>query len=95
MPGGNLGALAISGLTFVWAGLATAALLWPGLGQSHPDSQLPSGFAGERWQYEASQLVPLGIFIACGVLFYVLGAPTRRREVAMTALAQPTPAPVD
>ena len=45
VPFGNAGAFVISALTFGWALLATAALLWPGLGQSDPDSQLPSGFA--------------------------------------------------
>ena len=73
----------ISGVTFFWAVLATAALLWPGLGQSNPDSQLPAGFAGERWQYEASQFIPLAFFILLGVVFYILGAPTRRAEVVV------------
>jgi amino acid transporter len=81
VPGGNAGALLITVLTFGWAAFATAALLWPGLGTSNPDSQLPSGFAGERWQYEASQLIPLGLFFLLGVVFYVLGAPTRRQQV--------------
>jgi amino acid transporter len=81
VPGGNTGALIITVLTFGWAALATAALLWPGLGTSNPDSQLPSGFAGERWQYEASQLIPLALFFVLGVVFYVLGAPTRREQV--------------
>jgi amino acid transporter len=83
VPWGNGGALLISALTFGWAALATAALLWPGLGQSNPDSQLPSGFAGQRWQYEASQLIPLAFFILLGVVFYALGAPTRRQEVVI------------
>ena len=90
VPWGNGGALLLSALTFGWAALATAALLWPGLGQSDPDSQLPSGFApvvnsagkvtqaAQRWQYEASQLSPLAVFILLGVVFYALGAPTRR-----------------
>lgn len=94
VPGGNAGAALLSGLTFFWAALATAALLWPGLGQSDPDSQLPSGFApvvngagkvtqaAQRWQYEASQLIPLAVFIALGVVFYALGAPTRREVAA-------------
>jgi glutamate:GABA antiporter len=90
VPWGNGGALLMSALTFGWAALATAALLWPGLGQSNPDSQLPSGFAGQRWQYEASQLIPLAFFILLGVVFYLLGAPTRRKEV--TVPLQPAPA---
>jgi glutamate:GABA antiporter len=101
VPFGNAGAFVISALTFGWAALATAALLWPGLGQASPDDSLPSGFApvvdsagavthaAQRWQYEASQLVPLALFITLGVVFYLLGAPTRRKEVAVPLQAIP------
>jgi len=101
-PFGNAGALVISALTFGWALLATAALLWPGLGQAHPNDSLPSGFAAvtsgagqhgpERLNYELSQLIPLGFFILLGVVFYWLGAPTRRQAVAVP---QSAPAGVD
>jgi hypothetical protein len=37
--------------------------------------------AAERWQYEASQIIPLAFFLLLGVVFYALGAPTRRQEV--------------
>ncbi len=92
VPWGNGGAALFSGLTFFWSALATAALLWPGLGQSDPDASLPEGFAGQRWQYEASQIIPLLFFFALGVLFYILGAPTRRKEVVVplgTPVAEP------
>ena len=94
-PFGDTGAFVISALTFGWAALATAALLWPGLGQADPDSSLPSGFApvvdsagkvthaAQRWQYEVSQFVPLAVIITLGVVFYALGAPTRRKEVTV------------
>jgi amino acid transporter len=85
IPGGDGVALAISALTFLWAALATVSLLWPGFATSTDistwDASLPEEFAGERLQYEVSQLVPLAVFIGIGVLFYVLGAPTRRRQV--------------
>jgi amino acid transporter len=81
VPGGDTGALIISILCFGWSALATVALLWPGLGQSNPDSHLPTGFEGERLQFELSQFVPLAIFIGLGVLFYYLGTPTRRALV--------------
>jgi len=83
VPWGDTGALILSVLTFGWAAFATAALLWPGLGQSNPDSQLPAGFEHERWQFEASQLIPLGAFILLGIVFYILGAPTRREHVSV------------
>jgi glutamate:GABA antiporter len=89
VPWGNGGALLFSGLTFFWSALATAALLWPGLGQSDPDASLPSGFEGQRWQYEASQFIPLLFFIGLGVLFYFLGAPTRRQLVEVPIAAEP------
>jgi amino acid transporter len=93
VPWGNGGAALFSGLTFFWSALATAALLWPGLGQSNPDASLPEGFAGQRWQYEASQIIPLLFFFALGVIFYILGAPTRRQEVVVplvTPAAEPS-----
>jgi glutamate:GABA antiporter len=83
VPWGNAGALLFSALTFGWAAFATAALLWPGVGQSDPNAALPSGFEGQRWQYEASQFIPLAFFIGLGILFYVLGAPTRKRQVTV------------
>jgi glutamate:GABA antiporter len=95
VPGGDTGALIISVLCFGWSALATAALLWPGLGQSNPDSQLPSGFTGERWQYEASQIIPLLFFIGVGVVFYMLGAPTRRQQVDVPLGAPAAPATGD
>jgi amino acid transporter len=93
VPWGNAGAFLMSGLTFGWAAFATAALLWPGLGQSNPDDALASlDFAGQRWQYEASQLIPLAFFLGLGVLFYVLGAPTRRKQVTVPLEAAAAPA---
>jgi glutamate:GABA antiporter len=92
VPGGNTGAFLISAVTFGWSFLATAALLWPGLGQSHPNDSLPSGFEGQRWQYEASQFIPLLFFIALGVVFYILGAPTRRQQVDLPLEAAVVPA---
>ncbi len=95
VPGGDTGALIISILCFGWSALATLALLWPGLGQSNPDSQLPTGFAGQRLQFELSQFIPLAFFIGLGVLFYILGAPTRREAVDLPLAAAVEPAAGD
>jgi amino acid transporter len=95
VPGGDMGALVISILCFGWSALATIALLWPGFGQSHPDASLPAGFAGQRLQFELSQFVPLAIFLGFGVLFYVLGAPTRRASVEVPLGASIEPAAGD
>jgi glutamate:GABA antiporter len=83
----------ISALTFGWAALATAALLWPGLGQAHPNDSLPTGFGGQRLQFELSQFIPLAAFLALGVVFYVLGAPTRREQVDVPLEAAGAPVP--
>ena len=52
-------------------------LVWPGLGSAHPDASLPTGFAGQRLQFELSQILPLLVIVGLGVVFYALGAPTR------------------
>ena len=95
VPGGDTGALIISVLCFGWSALATLALLWPGLGQSNPDSQLPSGFEGQRLQFELSQLIPLALFIGLGVLFYILGKPTRQAQADVPLAASLEPAAGD
>jgi hypothetical protein len=74
----------VSVLTFGWAALATIALLWPGFGTSNPDSSLPTGFAGQRLQFELSQIIPLVVLFAVGVLFYYLGSNTRSHLVERT-----------
>jgi hypothetical protein len=32
-------------------------------------------------QFELSQIIPLGVFLIVGILFYLAGAPTRRHTV--------------
>ena len=60
VPGGMAVAWVISIVTTFWALLATVVLLWPGIGTSDPNSALDGlGFSNQRWQYEASQIVPL------------------------------------
>jgi amino acid transporter len=81
IPGGESVAALISILTTAWALLATIALLWPGFGTSNPDASLPTGFAGQRLQFELSQVIPLVVLLAVGVLFYYLGSDTRSHLV--------------
>jgi amino acid transporter len=88
VPGGDAGALFVSGLTTFFAILASVALLWPGFGvgwfgsSGNPSDSLPTGFT--RSQFEISQIVPLLVFLAAGILFYVAGATTRRRQVSVS-----------
>jgi amino acid transporter len=92
VPGGNMGALVVSVITWLWAAVATVSLLWPGFGTSGSwDASLPEGFKGQRLQYELTQFVPLGAMIALGILFYVLGASTRREQVDIPLDAAETP----
>jgi amino acid transporter len=87
VPGGTVGVWLAGGLCTLWAAFATVALLYPGFGTSNPDASLPDGWAGQRGAYELSQFVPLAVLILIGLVFYALGAPTRR-EVAEVPIAE-------
>jgi amino acid transporter len=93
VPGARWVSVAVSALCFTWALLATVCLLWPGFGTSDPASALPSGFAGQRLQYELSQFIPLAVLAALGIAFYMLSGRTRRRKV-LRRLPAPTEATV-
>jgi glutamate:GABA antiporter len=80
VPGGNTGALIISVLTTAWAGLAGWVLLFP--------PTLNDAWAGERLTYELWQLGPLAVFIGVGLVFYVLGGPTRKAQATAAQLAE-------
>ena len=77
----------VGGLCTFWAVLASIVLVYPGFGTNwfgqhgNPDSSLPAGFT--RMQFEWSQIIPLGILLLIGIVFYVAGAPTRRRSVTV------------
>jgi len=99
VPGGTAGAWICSLVPTFWALLATVALIWPGFGVNwfgaggNPNDDLAAlSFSHERLQYELSQLVPLAIIVAIGVLFYFLGGKTRQETTAEPAR---TAAPVD
>ncbi len=79
LPGGKAGFWVVGGLCTFWAIFASVVLVWPGLGTSHPDASLPSGFT--RGSFELSQLIPLVFFLIAGILFYVAGTKTRRNAV--------------
>ena len=87
-PGGLLGAGLISGLTMLWAVVATINLLWPGafsvFAGGKANDSLPAGFEGQRLQFEVSQLLPLVVIIGIGLAFYASGAKTRAQEVDVT-----------
>jgi len=84
VPGGIAGAWLAGGLATAWAVFTAIMLIWPGLGSADPDASLPTGFAGQRLQFELSQIVPLVVIVALGVGFYVLGAPTRAARAGDT-----------
>jgi glutamate:GABA antiporter len=88
VPGGMPMVWIVSGLCTFWAVLASIVLIYPGFGTNwfgqhgHPDSSLPAGFT--RWQFEMSQIIPLAILLVIGIVFYLAGAPTRRRAVTVS-----------
>ena len=69
-------------------------IFFPGLGsQWFGDDFRPSAWgADEKWKYLATELVPLLVFVAVGVLFWVAGKPTRMRLApdAPVQLTDPT-----
>ncbi len=80
IPGGTAGLWVTGILTTAWAAFTTVAVVYPGIGTASPDSSLPSGFAGQRLQYELSQIIPLGAMILIGLAFYALGRRTRQQQ---------------
>ncbi|HTC85741.1 MAG TPA: APC family permease [Candidatus Acidoferrum sp.] len=82
VPGGQFGALIVTALTTFFALLATIGLLWPGFGTSNPDASLPPKFV--RSDYELTQIVPLVILFAVGILFYVAGRGVRASMVQVS-----------
>jgi glutamate:GABA antiporter len=96
IPGGTAGLWVAGILTTAWAALTTVAIIWPGIGTSNPDASLPSGFEGERLQYTLSQVIPLAVMIALGLLLYALGRRTRQQpgpELAAATAAAGAPSP--
>ena len=92
IPGGKIGLWTAGILTTAWAAFTTIAIIFPGIGTAHPDDSLPEGFAGQRLQYTLSQVIPLVVMILIGLLFYALGAPTRRETArALAASGEAVP----
>jgi hypothetical protein len=80
-----VGAWVVSVLATGFVAFTVIVLIWPGFGVgwfgsagSAADS-LPESFAGERAQYTLSQVLPLLLFVGIGLVFYAMGARTRRR----------------
>jgi amino acid transporter len=99
VPGGMAGAWICSLVPTFWALVATVFLIWPGLGVNwfgaggNPNDSLAAlSFSHERLQYELSQIVPLAVIVAIGVVFYLLGGKTRR-EPATEPVERSDPAP--
>ena len=91
IPWGKFGLWTAGILTTAWCALTTIAIIYPGIGTAHPDDSLPSGFEHQRLEYTLSQVIPLVVMIGIGLLFYALGAPTRRQARADAASSQVVP----
>jgi glutamate:GABA antiporter len=92
IPGGKAGLWTAGILTTAWAVFTTIAIIYPGIGTAHPNDSLPSGFTGQRLEYTLSQVIPLVVMVLIGLLFYALGAPTRRQATQADAVSQATQA---
>jgi amino acid transporter len=98
VPGGMVGVWVCAGLTTFWAAFASLVGIFPGLGtnlfnahhQLLDNSALPGGFT--RSGFELTVFIPTLITIGVGVLFYVLGAPTRAKAVDLPIEAEVEPA---
>ena len=93
VPGGDWGALIATVLTFGWALFATVCLVWPGFGMpGNADAALPAGFvtlddqgavaSSQRALFELTQIAPLAVFAAVGVVFFFVG---RRQRLGAPA----------
>ena len=91
IPWGKFGLWTAGILTTAWCVLTTIAIIYPGIGTAHPDDSLPEGFEHQRLEYTLSQVIPLVVMIGIGLLFYALGAPTRRQARADAASSQVVP----
>jgi hypothetical protein len=63
-----------------WAALATACLLWPGLGTADPDAALPAGFASQRGQFELLVLTPIAAVLAATTAYHLTARLRRRTQ---------------
>jgi amino acid transporter len=77
--------------------IATVQLFAPGAGLAwFSKDYAASGWShAERFKYLITELVPVVFFIGVGVLFWALGAPTRRDIVSRSAVAVPAPSPAE
>jgi amino acid transporter len=86
VPFGNIGMWVCAALTVGFCVLATISVIWPGFGTSDPEAALSSlGWGGQRATFEIVQIAPLVVMALIGVVFYYLGAPTRRQIVHSVA----------
>jgi len=76
-------------LTTFWAAFASLVGLFPGLldGKLLNNDALPEGFS--RLGYELTVFVPVGVTLAVGVIFYILGRRTREEAVDVPQGAEP------
>ncbi len=95
IPGGMAVVWICGIVAAAWCLLTTIAIIYPGIGTSNPDASLPEGFGGQRLQYTLSQVIPLAVMIGIGLLFYALGARTRRQTVVPAVATAGGPGAVD
>ncbi|MFI9030497.1 APC family permease [Streptomyces sp. NPDC053560] len=86
VPGGRLGLWTVTALATGLVAFTVVVLIWPGFGvgwfgsTGNAADSLPPSFAGQRLAYTLSQVLPLALFLVIGLVFYGLGAKTRRAK---------------
>jgi amino acid transporter len=80
VPGGQEVAWVLTLLASGWSLLVAICLLWPGFGTADPDAHLPSGFEGQRLEFEVLTLLPL-LLVVVAAASYVVTHPAHEGAV--------------
>ncbi|GAC1567669.1 MAG: APC family permease [Ktedonobacteraceae bacterium] len=73
VPGGIVGAVVVTVLSFLYAAVASIFLLWP-------IASVVAGTGFSRTTYELAQFIPLAVIVALTAVFYVWGHLEKRNE---------------
>jgi amino acid transporter len=83
VPGGMAGAWFVAIITTFWSAFASLTGIFPGLlsnGMLLDDSALPEGVS--RLQFTTYVGMSIGVTLAVGIVFYIMGGATRRQLVS-------------
>ena len=87
VPGGNIGTIIVGVITTIWVLFGTIVIFAPGLGNGWFgsggtfDDGLPHAWEGQRISYTLTEITPVLVFIAVGVIFWWVGRKTAAQTV--------------